>query len=51
MTSNEWAEILSDGNVISRANWHGFVGTHRSDLGQTFFRYNLSKKWNRIRWS
>lgn len=51
MTSNEWAEVLSDGNVIRRANWHGFIGTHRSDLGQTFFRYNLSKKWNRIRWS
>jgi hypothetical protein len=31
-------------------DWHGFVGVHRSDLNCTFFRYSLSKKWNRINW-
>jgi hypothetical protein len=45
----DWAATISDGNISS--NWHGVIGTHRSDLNQTFFRYNLSRKWNRIRWS
>jgi hypothetical protein len=31
-------------------DWRGFQGIHRSDLNQTFFRYNLGRKWNRIRW-
>jgi hypothetical protein len=56
MTANEWASAISEGNVdlgSGLANWHGLIGTHRSDLGQggmTFFRYNLSKRWNRIEW-
>jgi hypothetical protein len=56
MTSDGWASTISEGNVDlggGLANWHGLIGTHRADLGQggmTFFRYNLSKKWNRIEW-
>jgi hypothetical protein len=53
MTSNQWASTISEGGVdlSSSPNWHGLIGTHRSDLNQTFFRYNLSKRWNRIRWT
>jgi hypothetical protein len=47
-----WAMTMSQGvaNGLS-GDWHGFIGTHRSDLNQTFFRYNLSRRWNRVRWS
>jgi hypothetical protein len=46
-----WPTTISDGRANgTRGDWHGFIGTHRSDLNQTFFRYNLSKRWNRLRW-
>jgi hypothetical protein len=58
MTSNEWASTISEGKVDlpppeegGTGNWHGLIGTHRSDLNQTFFRYNASRRWNRIRWT
>ena len=40
-------------NVISAETpnaWWGCLGIHRSDFNQTFFRFNPSRKWNRIRW-
>ncbi len=47
-----WPHAISDGRADGRrGDWHGFIGTHRWDLNQTFFRYNLSRRWNRIRWS
>jgi hypothetical protein len=46
----DWADTISGGDVTTFSNWHGCVGTHRSDLRQTFFRYNRGKKWNRIKW-
>jgi hypothetical protein len=52
MTADQWASTISEGAVdaVSGANWHGLIGTHRSDIRQTFFRYNNSKRWNRIKW-
>jgi hypothetical protein len=48
---SNWAATISDGRGDGkRGDWHGFIGTHRSDFNQTFFRYNLSRRWNRIRW-
>jgi hypothetical protein len=46
-----WGTTFSEGlyNPLS-GDWHGFVGVHRSDLNCTFFRYSLSKEWNRINW-
>jgi hypothetical protein len=47
----DWDSVTSDGAYDAYTGaWHGFIGTHRSDLNQTFFRYNLSKKWHRITW-
>ncbi len=47
----DWAETLSEGKVSGTSQWHGFIGSHRADLNQTFFRYNESKRFNRIRWA
>jgi len=44
-TFDNWAKTVADGG-----DWYGVEGIHRTDLNQTFFRHNLSKKWNRIRW-
>jgi hypothetical protein len=60
MTSNQWASTMSEGAVdippppVSTGNWHGLIGSHRSDLGRngiTFFRYNNSRRWNKIEWN
>jgi hypothetical protein len=51
---SDWALTISGGGAdFTGGNWRGFVGTHRQDLGNhgvTFFRYNTSRKWNRITW-
>lgn len=47
----DFAITISDGTQDGiTGDWYGFIGTHRSDLNQTFFRFNNSKKWNRISW-
>jgi hypothetical protein len=52
MTTQQWAKTISDGKgVLTGAPWHGFIGTHHSGLNQTNFRYNLSRRWNVIRWN
>jgi hypothetical protein len=50
MTTAQWASTISDGHGNLTGNFAGFIGTHRSDLNKTFFRYNRSKKWHRINW-
>jgi hypothetical protein len=46
----DWASAISDGLMDTVSKWQGLIGTHRSDLQQTFFRYNTSRRWNRINW-
>jgi hypothetical protein len=42
-----WRSVIGQEDLNQ---WWGVIGTHRSDLNQTFFRFNLSRRWNRIRW-
>ena len=50
-TVPNWAGIISDGTRDGiTGSWEGVIGTHRTDLNQTFFRFNNSRNWNRIRW-
>jgi hypothetical protein len=52
LPGTSWGNTLSSGQGgPTGGDWHGFIGTHRSDLNCTFFRYNLGKKWNRIQWN
>ena len=47
-----WATIVSDGDYDGVSiSWKGIIGTHRTDLNQTFFRFTNSRNWNRIRWN
>lgn len=43
----DWRSVIGQED---RKRWWGVIGVHRSDLNQTFFRFNLSRRWNRIRW-